>query len=429
MGKKKDKGIGFCSVWCIPFFELRCVLLQKKKADGKKHICILIPQDSFIFIDPIRPIAVWLKQCNCFMTLLFCGKNVEKEYIARYPQKFAELKDCFDNIIIHPDFSHKSRYQQKIIDFKFRVIWEYLSFYERIDTFLFSQFHFLDMDFKIRMARRFPGARMVMLFEGTFLFQPVMIWDPNPLYVDYVIFPNRAAYAGKKSKYIKHVVAIRSPKLDPWWRKRSLREVWLNDAINFSSLKHKHIIICAFSRLTAISGTFTEGERDSFRKALLGLMGQFSFIFKFHPAETCSMRDDFTARWIPDGVDWIESELDLLQLTHCGEVFVVVGLTTGIADVILENTPIINFYNNRDNISQRREFESVVEIDGVVEDEYVYRHMIMHANNDVELRNMIYKTVYNQEEKISTKRFEEFLPKEMNSCEIIAKILLQNKYD
>ena len=77
------------------------------------------------------------------------------------------------------------------------------------------------------------------MVEATFLFKPTTVEDPAPLYVDYIIYPNDLARGHNNFKYIKNIAIVRSPKLDPWWKKQTLNAPYLTDLKKYADYKRK----------------------------------------------------------------------------------------------------------------------------------------------------------------------------------------------
>lgn len=407
------------------FFNYKDFYYKKELGYGEKHVCILIPPTSYVFLNAAFPVVAWLKNCHCRTTLVFLGEKAEKEYKNSHPEKFAELEQYVDNIILYEKGKYKTTIQKEINKIKFRAVVEYLSFYEKIDTFLFSSYHLDSLEFKEMMNQRFPYTRKVTLSDGAFFFKSERLPDLSPLYMDHVLFTNQLACGSYQSEFAKHIDVIRSAKLDPWWQNQCLDAEHLKISQGLLNLKYKTKIVCAFSRLV-LHREFSEKERQMFFEALLAFKQEFSFIFKFHPGDERSLIDDFIAQWIPDGVDWVESELDLFQLTAVGDVYIAVGLTSSIAEVILGESPIILFYNNHENIDVRKALEVMLECNGGVEDEYVYRGLVMHANNAKELQDLVYTALREGKKNVNALKFQKYLPEEEHACEKIAEILLED---
>lgn len=402
--------------------------LRKKKKPSDFHICVLL-DEKYNTLDAFRPVLFWLKEKkDCYITIIFLDKKAEKDYADTYPNKFAELEHCSDAIILKRE--KKVSFFQKLIDkFKLKHALEYLFIEEEINTFLIAP-DLLGDKRAVSLYTEFTKSLMVTTTIACFIGKPrakeMGTHYPAPWSLDCFIVYNEIPVENFSSDHVKKIEIIRAPKLDVWWMRKQIESPNFNAWKSKIQPKHNRIITCIFAAISRREGRFTKHDKQMFRDGLELLKQDYSFVFKFHPRDNKEKRNEFVNQWVPNEVDWTESEYDLIQLASMSNVVVIAGVTDSAGDIITYGVPVISLYDN--SMSRSLGDDVMYEIaDGG--EEYVYEHyrLVLHANNAAEFVELTINACGSDVWKDYLGRINKFLPKTKNASEEISNILMSFK--
>lgn len=366
---------------------LDSITFWKKSLNKNKdyHLCVFVTAGNFI--EHVMPIIIWLKEhYTCYISIVLY--DIADCYIDNNPDGMKLLQNYVDRIISKHAYKTDSFIGRFIGNIKFGKMIDYAWDTDSVNAFLMTR-DVLNCPWTAKIKKRFPKAVITTMestcFNGSNIPAYGGGWPQAP--IDYMVVPDFISYKGICSSKIKHKCVIGSPKLDYWWVKKQIKK---EGYLFFDDVKHRKkgkktmlFIFAAMDKRTR----FVKKEKSDFSKIVFDLKDEYFFIFKFHPRDTREYRDKFIRTWVKPGVEYIICEYDIVVCSEFVDMSVILGITSGAAELWLRDKPVITFFNRK--IPRPEITDRDCNQHGGVETYFEKNNLINHADTIDEFKCLI----------------------------------------
>lgn len=229
-----------------------------------------------------------------------------------------------------------------------------------------------------------------------------------------VYFAKDEIYAQNLRKQFKNlkVVMLGSPKLDPWWLDKH-KKLFCDKNEYIGGGENK--IAIALPKLDD-RNRLTANEKEQLN-LFMNNNKKFDYIIAFHPRDDIRHREKFLKKINVKYKVW---DGDLMTLSEISDVLVYVGQSTGQADCIVTEKPLILFYD--DFVPKEGLYTLPNGKHGVF---FQLHDIVLHARTAKELSEKIYGCLHEGLWDKYMYKYKEYIPR-LSSCKLIAEYILDD---
>jgi hypothetical protein len=202
---------------------------------------------------------------------------------------------------------------------------------------------------------------------------------------------------------------VGSPKYDPWW-------LAFHASKRMEKKRTDGRVVVLFPKIN--EDRFTEMERREFKKFLRLAQG-YSFLFKFHPRQLDSEKENFLKQYVPDGCQYVVTDQAIADICGDGNACaIVIGLTAASADILLSGGKMVEFYqgNYREGYYRCKEgYGSFLR----------WKECVPYAENAESLMQAVEGLMHGDLWQAYEGKFLAYVPRENHACEQIGQMLMQ----